>query len=206
MKIRISKLAKDLNVTKNTIYNWKKKGEIEFIKDEKNGYNYVSIETYNKFMNYNEEKKNIEKKVVIYTRVSSNERKNNLITQSERLINFANSNGYKVNKVVKEIGSGFNDNRKELNKLLEDLNFDILIIEHKDRLTRVGFHYIENLLNKLNKEIIVVNEVDNEEKDIVQDFISIITSYTSRIYGNRRKNIKSIEFINDLNNKNKKVS
>lgn len=169
-----------------------------FFQDKENGFNYVSKETYNNFLNKEIKRNNKDKKVLIYTRVSSNERRDNLNTQISRVVNFANMNGYKVSKIVKEIGSGFNDNRKELNKILKDLDFDILIIEHKDRLTRVGFNYLNELLLKLNKEIIVVNEVDTNEKDIIQDFISIITSYTSRIYGNRRKNRKSLDFIKEL--------
>jgi putative resolvase len=200
---KIGQLAKELNITKMTLWNWKKEGKIEFIKNEENGYNYVSEETYNKFLNINQNKTLKEKIVYIYTRVSSPERKNNLDTQAERLLNYANINGMKVNKIYKEIGSGFNDNRKILNQIIEELKFDILIIEHKDRLTRIGFHYLENLLKKLNKEIIVVNNVDIEEKDIIQDFISIITSYTSRIYGNRRKNRKSLELIKELKNETK---
>ena len=198
MNIRISKLAKDLGVTKTTIWNWKREGRLEFIKDKTNGFNYVSPETYNKLLNINTEKKNSDKIVFIYSRVSSNDRKKGLDTQIERLVNYANINGYKVSKSFKEVGSGFNDNRKQLSKILLDLDFDILMVEHKDRLTRVGFNYIEGLLSKLGKEIIVVNEVDTDEKDIVQDFISIITSYTSRIYGNRRKNRKSLDFVDEL--------
>lgn len=197
MRYKLSELAKELNVTKATLWNWKKAGRIEFIKDE-NGYNYVSEETYNEFTLKKGNKEKKEKIVYIYTRVSTPERRNNLETQVERVLTFANANGYKIERIFKEIGSGFNDNRKQLSKILEELEFDILIVEHKDRLTRVGFHYIENLLKKLGKEIIIVNNVDIEEKDIVQDFISIITSYTARIYGHRRKERKSIEFITEL--------
>jgi len=201
MKIRISKLAKDLGITKTTLYNWRKEGKITFEKDEKNGYNYVSEETYNKFLNISKKKDKSEKIIYLYSRVSTPQRKENLKTQEERLISYANANGYRISRSIKEIGSGFNDNRKELQKILNELNFDVLIVEHKDRLTRVGFKYLETLLNKLDKEIIVVNEVDTDEKSIIEDFISIITSYTARIYGNRRKNRKSEEFIRELKSK-----
>lgn len=194
-RVKISKLAKDLGVTVQTLWNWKQKGKINFIQDEVNGYNYVSIETYNEFLNINQIKSN---RVVIYTRVSTPERRNNLETQSERLIAYAHAKGYNVVKIVKEIASGFNDNRKKLQDILDNLNFDILLVEHKDRLTRVGFNYLNSLFIKLGKNIEVVNVVDTDEKDIIQDFISIITSYTARIYGNRRKNRKTQEFIKEL--------
>lgn len=198
MNIRISKLAKDLNVTKTTLWNWRRDNKIEFVKDEISGYSYVTQETYNKFMRIEKDKEKSELIVYVYARVSTPERKSNLETQAERVAQYANANGYKVHKIFKEIASGFNDNRKMLNQILDDLHFDILIVEHKDRLTRVGFNYIKNLLNKLGKEIIVINEVDFEERDIIQDFISIITSYTARIYGNGRKVRHEEKFLEEL--------
>ena len=197
--IKISILARDLGIHRNTLYTWNKEGKIEFVKVNK--LNYVTRETYNRLMNIREEKK--EEKVIIYCRVSTPTRKNNLETQKNRLISFANAKGYKVHKVYTEIGSGFNDNRKKLQKILDDQDFTILLVEHKERLTRVGFNYLETLLNKLGKKIEVVNSVDTDEKDIIQDFISIITSYTARIYGKKRTKRKTEELIKELKRKSK---
>ncbi len=197
--IKISILARDLGIHRNTLYTWNKEGKIEFVKVNK--LNYVTRETYNRLMNIREDKK--EEKVIIYCRVSTATRKNNLETQKDRLINFANARGYKVHKVYTEIGSGFNDNRKKLQKILDDQDFTILLVEHKDRLTRVGFNYLETLLNKLGRRIEVVNSVDTDEKDIIQDFISIITSCTARIYGKRRTKRKTEELIKELKRKSK---
>lgn len=198
LRVKISQLAKDLGVTVQTLWNWKHQGKIYFIKDKYNGYNYVSKETYNDLLNIRENKTN---KVVIYCRVSTPTRKNNLDTQKDRLVQYANAKGYNIHKIITEVGSGFNDNRPKLQAILDNMDFDIILVEHKDRLTRVGFNHIETLLLKLNKKIEVVNNVDTDEKDIIQDFISIITSYTSRIYGNRRKNRKTEELIKELKNK-----
>ena len=197
--IKISILARDLGIHRNTLYTWNKEGKIEFVKVNK--LNYVTRETYNRLMNIREDKK--EEKVIIYCRVSTATRKNNLETQKDRLINFANARGYKVHKVYTEIGSGFNDNRKKLQKILDDQDFTILLVEHKDRLIRVGFNYLETLLNKLGRRIEVVNSVDTDEKDLIQDFISIITSYTARIYGKRRTKRKTEELIKELKRKSK---
>ena len=111
--IKISILARDLGIHRNTLYTWNKEGKIEFVKVNK--LNYVICETYNRLMNIREDKK--EEKVIIYYRVSTPTRKNNLETQKNRLISFANAKGYKVHKVYTEIGSGFNDNRKKLQKI-----------------------------------------------------------------------------------------
>ena len=53
-----------------------------------------------------EEDKNKELQVAVYARVSSSENKNNLDAQAQRLVSYCNAKGYKVAKVVKEIGKG----------------------------------------------------------------------------------------------------
>lgn len=47
--------------------------------------------------------------------------------------------------------------RTNLTKILTVDDWDVLIVENKDRLTRFGFNYLKLLLNKQGKDIIVVN-------------------------------------------------
>jgi len=136
-------------------------------------------------------------KCACYARVSSNNMKDNLLRQQERLNTFANANGYEITKSVKEIASGMNDNRKKLNKLLNDDSWNTLIVEHKDRLTRFGFNYIKLLLESKNKKILVINESNEDKTDLMEDLISIIYSFSARMYGLRRKKNKT-EIINFL--------
>lgn len=89
------------------------------------------------------------------------------------------------------MGSGVNDNRKKLVSLLNEDDHKIIVVEHKDRLTRVGFNYLKVLLNQQGKDIEVVNIAEEETEDIMQDFISIITSFCARIYGLRRRKRKT---------------
>jgi putative resolvase len=194
--IKISKLAKDLGISKVTLYNWRNQGKINFIKLDNSSLNYISLDTYNAFMGIKENKN---EKVVIYCRVSSSENKSNLDTQKDRLISYCNARGYKVHKVITEIGSGVNDERPKLIKLLIDNDYTKIVVEHKDRLTRFGFNYFETFTKVLNKEIEVVNNIYSPEEDIIQDFVSIITSFCSRIYGKRRSKRKTEQIIKELN-------
>lgn len=194
--IKISKLAKDLGVSKVTIYNWKNKGILSFIKSSTNR-NFVTIETYNELMGIKNKK---EERVIIYCRVSSTINKKNLETQKERLLSYCISRGYKIYKIVTEFGSGINDKRPKLEKLLTELNFTKIVVEHKDRLTRLGFNYIETLLKSKGIEIEVINNVEDDKEDIIQDFVSIITSFCARIYGNRRSKRKTEKLIEQLKN------
>ena len=70
----------------------------------------------------------------------------NLESQAERLLNYCSSKGYSVVRVVKEVGSGVNDNRRKLVKLLQENDYDLIVCEHKDRLSRVGLNYLKVLL------------------------------------------------------------
>ncbi len=134
----------------------------------------------------------------IYSRVSSAENKSNLDAQAIRLTNFAIAKGYRVYKVVKEVGSGLNDNRKQLAKILVDDNYNILIVEHKDRLARFGTNYLKILLEKTGKKLEIVNEADNGKDELLLDLVAIITSFCARLYGLRRSKRKTEKIIKEL--------
>lgn len=196
--VKLSKLAKDLGITKQTLWNWKYKGDISFNKI--GGINYVTKEVYNNLLGIQEKK---DESVVIYCRVSSTENKSNIETQKQRLVNYCSAKGYNISNVVLEFGSGINDKRPKLERLLKDQNFTRLVVEHKDRLTRVGFNYIETLLKVNNIIVEVVNQIDDDKVDLINDFVSIITSYCARIYGNRRSKRKTEKLIEELENDKK---
>ena len=103
--------------------------------------------------------------------------------QAERLKEYAILNGYKIKQVVKEFGSGLNDERKQLTKILKENKYDKIIVEHKDRLTRFGFNWIQLLTGN---RIEVINEAKEKDEDITKDLISIIHCFSTRIYGLRR--------------------
>jgi predicted site-specific integrase-resolvase len=100
--------------------------------------------------------------------------------------------------VVKEIGSGVNDTRPKLLKLLNDPSVTLIVVEHKERLTRFGFHYIEQLLKMQKRRIEVINQAENGKEDLVQDFVSIVTSFCARPYGQRRSKRKTERIIAEL--------
>ena len=200
--IKASEYAKKMSLHIRTVYRYYHNGKIKGYQDKETG----TIFILNPFKNKNED--NLENKVVLYARVSSNENKNNLDSQLERLRLFAIAKGYQVVKEIKEVGSGLNDNRSKLNYLLEkELNeFKILLVEHKDRLTRFGFNYIDILLKSHNKQIEVINLVDSDKEDLIQDFVSVITYFCARIYGKRRSKRKTEKLIKELEDESKENS
>jgi putative resolvase len=114
------------------------------------------------------------------------------------LTQYAVAKGYTIYKVVKEVGSGLNDNRKKLNQILSDKSFTVLIVEHKDRLTRFGAHYIEILLSETGRKLELVNGVADDKEDLITDFAGVITSFCSRLYGMPRAKRKTEKLIQEL--------
>lgn len=198
--IKVSEYAERMSLHIRTVYRYYHSGKIQGYQDDVTG----TIFILNPFKKGAES--NLNNAVVLYARVSSSENKDNLEKQLDRLRLYANAKGYRVVKEIKEIGSGLNDKRAKLNNLLEnDLDtFSILLVEHKDRLTRFGFNYIDILLKTHNKEIEVINLVDSDREDLVQDFISVITSFCARVYGQRRSKRKTEALIKELEDESNK--
>ena len=138
--------------------------------------------------------------VVIYARVPSAENTRNLESQAERLAAYCAARGHHVAKVVKEVGSGVNDARPQLLALLEDQSIGLLVVEHRDRLTRFGFRYLDTLLKKQGRAIEVVNQAENgtEEEDLLADLTAIISSFCARLYGPRRAKRKTEVIVREL--------
>lgn len=135
--------------------------------------------------------------VVVYARVSSSENKSNLDAQAQRVSQFCNAKGWVVKEIIKECASGLNDNRPKLQKLFKENKATKIVVEHKDRLTRFGFEYIKTLFDG---EIIIINEVDEETTDLMQDFVSLVTSFCARLYGQRRTKRNTEKLIESLQN------
>ena len=190
MKYKISEYAKLNHVQYRTVWNWIKQGKVKIERTETGRVLIVVDEPINDSI------------VVIYARVSSSENKDNLERQAQRLIDYANAKGYKVEKVVKEVGSGLNDNRPKLQSILADKSINLILVEHKDRLTRFGFNYIQTLLANSNRAVEVVNNLENPKEDLIADFTSVITFFCARIYGQRRSKRKTEKLIKELEQSN----
>jgi len=188
---KLSKYARDNGINYRTAWNYFNKGLINGAFKNDMGTILVPVIEKKPELTNN--------KAAVYARVSSNDRKQSLIEQLERLNNYSVNSGYQVVHSVKEIGSGMNDNRQKLSKLLNQDDWNVLVVENKDRLTRFGFNYLKLLLEKQGKTIEVVNQAEDDKQDLMADLISVIYSFSARMYGLRRKKNKE-EIINFLEN------
>lgn len=185
-KYKISQYARKNNVVYRTVWNWVHEGKVNY-EVTKNGHILVLEENPDKGDN-----------VAIYARVSSSENKSNLDRQRERLENYCAAKGYKVVKVVTEIGSGLNDKRPKLEKLLMDDSIKRIVVEHSDRFSRFGMNYISKLLEQQGRCVEVINQQESDRDDLMQDFVSIITSFCARLYGLRRSRRRTERIIEEI--------
>ena len=71
----------------------------------------------------------------------------------------------------------------------------LLLVQHKDKLTRFGFRWFEALCPF---QIEVVNLAENSVNDLMEDLIAILTSFAARLYGQRRDRKKTQAAIKAL--------
>jgi predicted site-specific integrase-resolvase len=122
--------------------------------------------------------------VALYARVSSADQKDAAAQQLQRLRDYAAARGYQVVVEVMEIASGLNDERPKLKKLLTNPQVGVLVVEHRDRLTRFGYSYITTLLELQGRRVEVLYPSDTGD-DLLDDYVAVITSMAVRIYGRR---------------------
>jgi len=175
-----------LQIDATTLRRWDREGKIHCIRLS-NNFRRIPEEEINRILGIKNNRID-----AIYARVSSNDQKNDLYNQINRLKSL-----YKDAQVFSDIKSGLRFNRKgftELLNMIEDNKIKNIYITHRDRLARFGFDLIENICKIHNTKII---EVDGEEilsanVELTRDLISIITSFSARLYGLRSDKMKNI--------------
>ncbi|WP_201384353.1 IS607 family transposase [Ktedonobacter sp. SOSP1-85] len=172
--MRLSQYAKKMSVSYKTAFRWWQAGRLDA----------YQLDTGTIIVRDPKPEQETPQGIALYARVSTTGQKADLERQVERLKTYAASRGYQVTKIVQEIASGMNDSRPKLLKLLTDPQIGKIIIEHRDRLTRFGFVYIDQLFQMQGRTVEVMFPTETQP-DLVDDFIAVIASMASRIYGRR---------------------
>ncbi|KFI69345.1 IS607 family transposase [Bifidobacterium magnum] len=123
-------------------------------------------------------------RTVCYARVSCADRKADLRRQADRLKAFAIGMGVEHPEVVMETGSGMNDKRRKLNRLLADPTVGTIIVERRDRLARMNAGLIESALKAQGRRVVVVDDTELDD-DLARDMTEVLTSFCARLYGRR---------------------
>lgn len=121
---------------------------------------------------------------VAYCRVSSHDRKPELERQAGRVLTGAGERGLSIDRTVTEIGSGLNGRRTKLRKLLADPKVSVIVVEHRDRLARLGVEYLEAALAAHGRGIVVLDDTEVAD-DLVRDMTEALTAMCAHLYGRR---------------------
>jgi predicted site-specific integrase-resolvase len=135
--------------------------------------------------------------VALYARVSSGEQKSDLDRQLARLTEHAIANKMVIIDAVKEVGSGLNGHRKGMMRLLMNPQIRTILVEHRDRLMRFGFEYVESALAAQGRKVLVI-EAEEITDDMVRDLHEVIVSMCARIYGKRSAKNRAQKALNAI--------
>ena len=172
--MKLSQYAKKAGISYKTAWRWYKAGTLDA----------YQTPTGMVVVRDPQVERDLTGRIALYARVSSADQKSDLERQVQRLRDYAAARGYQVAKEVTEIASGLNDSRPKFLKLLADPTIGTIIVEHRDRSTRFGWNYITTLMQAHGRRMEAVFP-DETKDDLVNDFVSIITSMAARIYGRR---------------------
>ena len=121
---------------------------------------------------------------VMYARVSSADQRGDLDRQVARVTTWATTNGHSIDRVVTEVGSGLNGQRRKFLRLLSDTTVTTIIVEHLDRFARFGSEYVVASLGTNRRRLVVVDDTEVDD-DLVRDKTEVVTSFCARLYGRR---------------------
>lgn len=135
-------------------------------------------------------------KAVAYLRVSSQAQKPDLKNQRLMLEQFTIAQNISIDEWVEEIGGGLNFKRPKFLRLIDQITIgeiNTLVIAHKDRLARFGWELLEHLCQINKCRLVILDSTKHSpEQELVQDLMTIIHCFSSRLYGlrNYRKALK----------------
>lgn len=179
-----------MGITRATLCKYVKLGYIKVTLLPTGLYDYDEDSVYS-FIGLKKNKHN--SKIVSYSRVSTQNQKNQLKEQTQRIYDSCISRGIKLDYQYEDIKSGLSFDRKNFQNLIEEIirgNVELLVIENKDRLVRFGYEILEGIFKYFGCKILVLNDtISNKtyEQELTEDLISIIHYFTMKSYSHRRK-------------------
>jgi len=190
--LRINDIENKYKLTHNSLKNWEKRGLLQSYKTPGGHRRYLESDIQ-KLLEMNK----ISPKVAFYARVSTRKQEENLDRQVKRLKQYCREKGYENPVEFIEVASGLNDKRRQFHRMIDAVirkEINLIVVEYKDRLSRFGlrfiYHFFEGLGCKI--EVIETESSKDENKELVDDMLALITSFSARLYGKRggRKKLK----------------
>ena len=157
--IRLNDMAKRLGVSVKTLQRWDREG-ILIAKRNPNNRRYYTEDQYLEYIGSSTKQS---RKIIAYTRVSSNNQIDDLQNQITFIRNYVNAQGEILDDIIQDVGSGLNYNRKNWNDLLLNQipkgEIKKIYITHKDKFVRFGFDWFERFCKQYGCKIVIINNL-----------------------------------------------
>lgn len=197
--ISTGKAAKLLGVTVKTLQRWEREGRLIPVGRTDSNRRLYTVSQIQSFIGIRQSNNSVPTRLIAYCRVSSAAQKPDLVNQRRVLEEFIVARGLANVEFVEEIGGGLNFKRKKFLLLMEEIGrreIKILILAHRDRLTRFGFEWFEHYAKTNGCEVLVLNQERlSPEQEMVQDLMTIVHCFSSRLYGLRKYRKKLDEVL-----------
>lgn len=184
MYVTPKEAVKYYSVTDNTLRIWANNRKIKYI-TTKGGHRRYLLEPKNKIEIIKKNLEETQQNKVIYARVSSRKQENDLQRQKEYL-----KGKYPDHYIITDIGSGINFERPGFKRILEGVfkgNIKEVMVAHRDRFTRFGYNLFEWIFSLYGSKIICDNRQErNQQEELSEDLMAIITVFTARYHGRRK--------------------
>jgi len=202
------KAAKLLGVSVKTLQRWEREGRlIPVARTDSN--RRLSTETQIREFIGLRQTNHAPTTLVASCRVSSAAQRTDLANQRNVLEAFVAAKGLAGGECIEEIGGGLNFKRKRFLALMDAIGrreVTMLILAHRDRLTRFGVEWFEHDAQTHGCEVLVLTQERlSPEQEMVQDLMTIVHCFSSRLYGLRNYRKKLDEALKQDANDAKKT-
>lgn len=115
---------------------------------------------------------------------SCDDQRADLDRQVARLSAWVSGQDMTAGQVVTEVGSGLNAKRPKLRRILSDPDARVVVVEHRDRLARLGVAHLEAAWSAQGRRIFVA-DLGERTDDLLGDRIEVLTSMCARLHSRR---------------------
>ena len=181
----VSEFARRIGRSASTVRRWDREG-ILTTKRMPSGHRYFDEDDVRAVLGLATEKR----LTVVYCRVSSHGQKDDLQSQIAAMEQYCLAGSIAVDEWVKEIGGGMNFKRKLFLSIVDRIaagEIGRLVVAHKDRLMRFGFDLLDHVAKRNGCVIEVANQESlSPQEEMTEDLLSIVHTFSCRLYGMRK--------------------
>jgi predicted site-specific integrase-resolvase len=182
------KAAKLLGVSVKTLQRWEREGRLIPVARTNTNRRLYTESQLREFLGLRN-RVSEPTRLIAYCRVSRAAQKSDLAKQRRVLEEFVVAKGLANVEFIEEVGGGLNFKRKRFLEIMDAIGrreIKTLILAHRDRLTRFGFEWFEHFAKTNGCELLVLNQERlSPEEEMVQDLMTVVRCFSSRLYGLR---------------------